>query len=110
MSGTTPTGPSHVPDIDTANGAIIGTFSGGQHHPHTLASADTLANCLYTLGEYQRARDLGEDTLTRRRRVLGPDHPRTLDTAHNLTLVLRDMGRHRQARKLEKWIKSRDSS
>ena len=30
------------------------------------------------LGEYQAARDLDEDTLARRRRVLGEDHPDTL--------------------------------
>jgi hypothetical protein len=37
------------------------------------------------MGEYQAARELDEDTLARRRRVLGGDHPDTLASAGNLT-------------------------
>jgi hypothetical protein len=33
---------------------------------------------------YQAARELDEDTLARKRRVLGEDHPSTLTTASNL--------------------------
>jgi hypothetical protein len=41
------------------------------------------------LGEYQQARALDEDTLARRRRVLGHDHPDTLISANNLAADLR---------------------
>jgi hypothetical protein len=50
----------------------------GDDHPDTLGSASSLAVGLRELGEVQAARELDEDTLTRRRRVLGPDHPDTL--------------------------------
>jgi Tetratricopeptide repeat len=47
---------------------------------------------LRELGEYQRARTLNEDTLTRMRRVLGDDHPNTQRTMGNLAEVLRVLG------------------
>ncbi|MGH3902189.1 MAG: tetratricopeptide repeat protein, partial [Pseudonocardiaceae bacterium] len=47
----------------------------GDSHPDTLASAHNLAATLRELGQYEPARQLGEDTLTRCRRVLGDDHP-----------------------------------
>ena len=40
----------------------------------------------------QAARDLDQDTLDRRRRVLGEDHPSTLVSANNLALDLRALG------------------
>ena len=43
--------------------------------PDTLNSANNLAIDLRELGEVQAARDLDQDTLDRRRRVLGEDHP-----------------------------------
>ena len=39
---------------------------------------------MHALGDYQLARALNEDTLTRRRRVLGEDHPDTLISASDL--------------------------
>jgi hypothetical protein len=45
------------------------------------------------LGEYQQARALDEDTLARRRQVLGDDHPDTLISAHNLAADLRTLGK-----------------
>ena len=42
---------------------------------------------LRELRYYERARQLGEDTLTRFRRILGDDHPDTLRSAHNLAIV-----------------------
>jgi FPC/CPF motif-containing protein YcgG len=42
-----------------------------------LTSAYILAAQLSELGEHQAARELAEDTLARRRRVLGDDHPDT---------------------------------
>jgi hypothetical protein len=40
----------------------------------------------------QAARDLDQDTLDRRRRVLGDDHPDTLASASNLADDLRMLG------------------
>ena len=53
------------------------------------------------LGEYEHARLLDEDTLTRRRRVLGEDHLGTLYSATNLAVDLRRLGQHEQARRLD---------
>ncbi len=44
---------------------------------------------LRALGEYQQARVLDEDTLARRRRVLGDDHPDTRASINNLEADLR---------------------
>jgi hypothetical protein len=38
------------------------------------------------LGNYQAARELDEDTLARRRRLLGEEHPDTKKSAGNLAL------------------------
>jgi Tetratricopeptide repeat len=47
-------------------------------------SAHNLGEVLRALGEHEQARTLIEDTLTRRRRVLGDDHPDTLRTTATL--------------------------
>ena len=44
------------------------------------------------LGEAQAACDLAQETLDRRRRVLGEDHPATLTSAGNLAADLRALG------------------
>ena len=49
----------------------------------------------------QAARDLDQDTLDRRRRVLGQDHPDTLTAAHNLATDLRELGEVQAARDLD---------
>jgi hypothetical protein len=56
---------------------------------------------LRALGETQAARDLDEDTLARRRRVLGDNHPCTLDSACNLAADLRALGETQAARDLD---------
>lgn len=59
--------------------------------------------------EMQRVYDSGQlqqDTLTRRRRVLGDDHPRTLKSARNLAADIRALGRDEEANQLEQWIRS----
>jgi hypothetical protein len=43
----------------------------------TLWAAATLTRALADLGDIESARALGEDTLQRSRRVLGPQHPIT---------------------------------
>jgi ABC-type arginine/histidine transport system permease subunit len=50
----------------------------GPDHPTTLRAAGALTGALVRLGEAEAARALGEDTLQRCRRVLGPDHSITL--------------------------------
>jgi hypothetical protein len=52
------------------------------------------------LEEYQQARALDEDTLTRCREVLGDDHPNTLTSAYNLARDLSALGEHQQAGRL----------
>ncbi|MBV9059815.1 MAG: tetratricopeptide repeat protein [Pseudonocardiales bacterium] len=51
---------------------------------------------LHALGDYQQARDLNEDTLTRCRHVLGENHPSTMLTTANLVSTLRAQGQHHQ--------------
>jgi hypothetical protein len=47
-----------------------------------IARPEVIPNA--ALGDHEAARTLDEDTLERRRRVLGADHPDTLTSAHNL--------------------------
>ncbi|MGH3800279.1 MAG: tetratricopeptide repeat protein, partial [Pseudonocardiaceae bacterium] len=54
-------------------------------------------------GEYETARRLNEDTLARRRRVLGEEHPDTLTSASNL----RALGQHEAARQLDEDTETR---
>ncbi|UOX93554.1 FxSxx-COOH system tetratricopeptide repeat protein [Amycolatopsis sp. FBCC-B4732] len=72
----------------------------GEDHPNTFTSAGNLALDLRELGEYQRARELDEDTLARSQRVLGVDHPSTLTSAGNLALDLSQLGEYQRAREL----------
>ena len=72
----------------------------GADHPDTLAAASNLAVSLRAAGEYQAARELGEDTLARRR-VLGEDHPDTLSSASGLAISLRAVSEHQAARELD---------
>jgi tetratricopeptide (TPR) repeat protein len=69
----------------------------GDDHPDTLESADSLAAALRESGQYERARQLGENTLTRCRRVLGDDDPRTLRSAGRLALSLWELGQYERA-------------
>lgn len=79
----------------------------GDDHPDALTSAHNLALALHTLGQYEQACQLGEDTLTRHRRVLGEDHPHTLDLATNFAATLLALGQDEQAGQLEEWVRSR---
>ena len=65
------------------------------------AIAHYLAWALRDMGRYAEARDLDEDTLARRRRVLGEDHPDTLTSANNLAIDLRNLGEYQAARELD---------
>jgi hypothetical protein len=75
----------------------------GEDHPDTLISASNLAADLSAVGEHQAARELSEDTLARRRRVLGDDHPHTFTTASNLAEVLRALGEAPDGARHERW-------
>ncbi len=44
------------------------------------------------MGRPGEARQVSEDTLARKRRVLGKDHPSTLTSASNLAIALRALG------------------
>jgi hypothetical protein len=50
--------------------------------------------------EYERARRLGEDTVTRCRQVLGDHHPHTLISVYYLVATLRELGQYESARQL----------
>ncbi len=79
----------------------------GEGHLDTLAAASNLAGDLHALGEYQQARTLNEDTLTRCHQILGEDHPHTLAAASNLAADLRALGEYQQARTLNEDILTR---
>jgi hypothetical protein len=65
-----------------------------------LTSDSNLAGTLTWLGEYRRACELEQDTIGRRRRVLGGDHPNTLTSASHLANTLARLGEYQQAREL----------
>ncbi|MGH3799986.1 MAG: FxSxx-COOH system tetratricopeptide repeat protein, partial [Pseudonocardiaceae bacterium] len=72
----------------------------GPDDPHTLRVSYILVRFLIDVGPYSQARQLGEDTFTRCRRVLGDDHPDTLYAAHYLADCLHEVGAFEQARQL----------
>ncbi len=72
----------------------------GPDDRHTLRVAHALVLFLVLVGPYRQARQLGEDTLARSRRVLGDDHPDTLQAAQHLAICLHVMGAFGQARQL----------
>ncbi|MCO8271667.1 tetratricopeptide repeat protein [Actinoplanes sp. TRM 88003] len=57
-----------------------------------------LCNALFGLGDFAAAREICEDVLARRRRVLGEDHPDCLTSANNLLNVLFMLGEREQGR------------
>ncbi|WP_083473264.1 FxSxx-COOH system tetratricopeptide repeat protein [Frankia sp. R43] len=71
----------------------------GDDHPDTLAAAQRQAATLRP--GHPEARPLEEDTLMRRRRLLGGNHPDTLASANNLALALADLGEYHAARTLD---------
>ena len=66
----------------------------------TFDAVDALTGVLYDSGRYAEARTLDEDTLARRRRVLGEDHTSTLGSALNLVGDLKMLGETQAARAL----------
>jgi tetratricopeptide (TPR) repeat protein len=66
----------------------------------TLRAADAAAQAYRDLGRPTKACEVDQDTLQRRRRVLGDDHADTLAAAHNLAIDHHALGRFAQARRL----------
>ena len=75
----------------------------GRRPPNTLRSDDDLALVPSAVGEYQQARALNEDTLTRRRPALGDDHPDTLTSAQNLADEMEALGEDQKAAGWREW-------
>ena len=92
-------GEDHPDTLASADGLAISLRAVGGL-PGALAAASNLAAIVRHSGEHQAARELGEDTLARRRRVLGEDHPDTLASANGLAISLRAAGEHQAAREL----------
>jgi len=66
----------------------------------TLRVADATAQAYRDLGQAAKACEVDEDTMERRRRVLGDDHADTLAAAHNLAIDHHALGRFASARRL----------
>ena len=77
-------GEDHPDTLASADGLAISLRAVGGH-PGTLTSAMRFASSFGHPGEHQAARELGEDILARRRRVLGEDHP---DTGASATFAI----------------------
>ena len=69
----------------------------GETHPAALAAAHDLAYLYEALGEYEKAKEVGERVYTIRCELLGEDDPKTLTSANNLGLVYADMGDREKA-------------
>ena len=67
-----------------------------------MRAAYFLTLTLRELRQHEQARQLGEDTLTRMRRVLSKDHPYTIQAAHVLAAILTDLGEHNLTHQLGK--------
>jgi Tetratricopeptide repeat len=65
---------------------------------------------LSALAQFERARHLHEDTLARRRRLLGEDHPDVLGSTYNLARDLHALGEYKRARQVEDRIRSQRES
>ncbi|GHG23906.1 ATP-binding protein [Streptomyces albogriseolus] len=73
----------------------------GLDHPDVLTCAQQLGHATASLGDYNAARSILEDTFARRRRVLGEDHPDTLQSANNLANTIGDLGERAEARRMQ---------
>ncbi|MFJ8593102.1 FxSxx-COOH system tetratricopeptide repeat protein, partial [Streptomyces sp. NPDC093598] len=79
----------------------------GPDHPDTLTCAQFLGHATVELGDYAKGRLVIEDTLVRRRRVLGEDHPETLTSANNFASTLNTLGEHAEARRMHEDVLAR---
>jgi Tetratricopeptide repeat len=72
----------------------------GRRSPCDPGVSEHLAVTFHALEEFEAARRLGEDTLQRRRQILGDDHHGTMDSASNLAVTLYAIGEFEAARDL----------
>ncbi|WP_432588540.1 FxSxx-COOH system tetratricopeptide repeat protein [Streptomyces sp. HD1123-B1] len=73
----------------------------GRDDPATLRCASLLAESLYALGEYSRARDVAEEELAWSLRVLGADHRDTLRLSGRLSVALHGLGQYEEAERTQ---------
>jgi hypothetical protein len=73
----------------------------GEDDQHTMVIAHYLGWALRDLGRYTEARDVHQDTLNHKRRVLGEDNPSSLNSASDLATDLSLLGEVAAARDLE---------
>ncbi|MFE2212089.1 FxSxx-COOH system tetratricopeptide repeat protein [Streptomyces canus] len=79
----------------------------GPDHPDTLTCAQFLGHATVGLGDYAKGHLIIEDTLVRRRRVLGEDHPNTLHSANDASTTLSYLGEHAEARRRQEDVLAR---
>jgi Tetratricopeptide repeat len=97
-------GEDHPDTLAAASNLAISLRAVGGH-PDTLTSAFHLAADLAELGEYQAAKELNEDILDRRRRVLGDRHPDTMGSAA-FALILSGLAADPKTRALMETMKA----
>lgn len=73
----------------------------GHDHEQTLVASRFLADSLRLLGQYDRARELNEDTVRRLQATVGAEHEHTLATWNSIGADLRVLGRFEDARALD---------
>jgi tetratricopeptide (TPR) repeat protein len=81
--------------------------SRGPDDDYVLRAVNSRARAFRELGQYQQAKQLDEESLTRRREVFGPDHRTTLAVANSLGVSLRDLREYDSARHLDEDTLSR---
>jgi hypothetical protein len=79
----------------------------GPDNVHTLQAITEYAHARHALGEIHEAHPIIEDTLTRRRRLLGDEHPDTLRSAQDFAVSLQALGDYAAARDLDRDTLSR---
>jgi tetratricopeptide (TPR) repeat protein/MinD-like ATPase involved in chromosome partitioning or flagellar assembly len=72
----------------------------GAEHPATLMVMNQIASVLEARGDFAHARDIYQEVLEVRRRVLGEEHPDTIESINNLARLLQDQGDFAAARPL----------
>jgi tetratricopeptide (TPR) repeat protein len=73
----------------------------GKENPITLTLMSHLARAYASLGEFENARDLDQETLALRKKVLGPEHHNTLISVNNLACNYSKLGEYEKARALD---------
>jgi len=81
-------------------GVAIYTKIFGLDNPRTLTSMNNLAVVYWTLGQFEKAVEMGEKVLSTRQTIFGRDHPATLTSMNNLAAVYLGLGRLKEAKEL----------